>query len=72
VATFAPPLPRREPEPLVPAGGEHAAGPEVADGAEPVWPEEPDRTGRPTGLGQINLEWTELPDSTPPPGSPTS
>lgn len=75
VATFAPPLPRREPEPAVPAGREHAAGPEVADGAEPVWPEEPDRTdrtGRPIGLGQINLEWTELPDSTPPPGSPTS
>lgn len=80
VATFAPPLPRRDPDLLVPVEDEHATGTEVADGAQPddsaeAGPAEPDEThpaGRPIGLGAINLEWTELPDSTPPPGRPTA
>ena len=80
VSTFTPPLPRREPDPLVPVDGEHTAEPDAADGAQPddsaeAQPAEPDGrhpTGRTIGLGEINLEWTELPDSTPPPGRPAS
>ena len=79
VSTFTPPLPRREPDPLVPVDGEHNAGPEADGGERPddpaeAHPVQPDghSAGRPIGLGEINLQWTELPDSTPPPGRPTS
>ena len=70
VSTFAPPLPplpRREPPAAVPAAGEPDAGPEAADEAQPD-----ESAGRPIGLGEISLEWRELPDSTPPPGRPTN
>jgi hypothetical protein len=81
VATFVPLAPRKDSTALVAAG--RAALAEPAGGADPALagPVEPAERGEPVadgdepepiGLGEISLEWTELPDSTPPPGRPVS
>jgi hypothetical protein len=71
VSTFVPPEPRPKPDTPVPA-----AVPAALPAAEPAVNAESDAAesgpgpGEPIGIGDINLEWRELPDSTPPPGSP--
>jgi hypothetical protein len=78
VATFVPPAARADSDTqsasgrpaVTPAAARHAA-----TQAQPGEPAEPtDAAGShepvPAGIGEINLEWTELADSSPPPGKP--
>jgi hypothetical protein len=79
VSTFVPVEPHPRPDPPVPvspaAPAEGDGGPDEAE-VEPaeVEPAEPGPAvpaqREPIGIGNINLEWRELPDSTPPPGRP--
>lgn len=72
VATFVPPLPG-QPAGSPAAGNGGPAEPEP-DAAEPAETEpadaEPAGAGGPDASDPVSLVWTELPDSTPPPGRP--